>query len=400
MGAIIGMVIPNWERASQPIDGTRKVLTIGEIQNSDLNFKDPARRSEYLFKTPVLSPMLMRHLKDERDEPMVHLTLNIVFWLSIYVSLMFYLAKDPQTQMYVHALGCLNIAMNYAGLLPRFLLMLHYSAHRSAWKEGWLNAVNGWILAPFYGVPCGLYYLHHCVMHHIENNHGLDLSATDAYQRDSLLHFAIYWFRFTFGIWIEIPLYCIRSKRLQWLSKVAMGIAFWLTAILCTSMVAGSSSVAVWLFVVPFFASFLPMSFGNWGQHIFVDPDNCRSNYALTYNCIDSPYNQLAFNDGYHIIHHANARLHWSEMPTHFHDTLQKHHQEGAITFRVLDFFLVAVLVMCGQLRLLASDYYVHLGDKESAPTVDEMEAKFKRWLLPFNPDKLPADPNAGKKEE
>jgi fatty acid desaturase len=311
---------------------------------------------------------------------------------------MFYLGKDPQTQMYCHALGLLNIILNYVGMLPRFLLMLHYSAHRSAFREDWLNAINGWVLAPLYGVPCGLYYLHHCVMHHIENNHGMDLSATDAFQRDSLTHFLFYWFRFTFGIWIEIPYYCIKSKRYQWLPKVACGISIWLTAILLTSIF--SSVVAIWVFIVPFFTSFLPMSLGNWGQHIFVDPDNCRSNFALTYNCIDSPYNQLAFNDGYHIIHHANARLHWSEMPKQFHDTLEKHQKEGALTFRYLDFFLVAVMVMSGQLRKLAADYYIHLGDKESAPTVDEMEAKFRRWLLPFNPDKLPADPNVGKKTE
>ena len=30
----------------------------------------------------------------------------------------------------------------------------------------WLNHVAPMLLAPLFGVPCGLYRLHHCVMHH------------------------------------------------------------------------------------------------------------------------------------------------------------------------------------------------------------------------------------------
>merc|ERR1712032_284447 len=50
------------------------------------------------------------------------------------------------------------------------------------------------------------------------------------------------------------------------------------------------------------------MALGNWSQHIFVDPQDSRNNYRLTYNCIDNPANRTTFNDGYHVIHHLNAR--------------------------------------------------------------------------------------------
>jgi hypothetical protein len=52
-------------------------------------------------------------------------------------------------------------------------------------------------------------------------------------------------------------------------------------------------------------------SFGNYSQHIFVDPQRADDNYALTYCCINAADNQYSFNDGYHITHHLNARLHW-----------------------------------------------------------------------------------------
>lgn len=55
---------------------------------------------------------------------------------------------------------------------------------------GWLNMIAPYILAPLYGVPPGTYRLHHVIMHHVEDNkHGWDLSATEGFQRDNLLHF-------------------------------------------------------------------------------------------------------------------------------------------------------------------------------------------------------------------
>lgn len=44
-------------------------------------------------------------------------------------------------------------------------------------------------------------------------------------------------------------------------------------------------------------------------QHIFVDPANPRSDYRLTYNCVDCPDNSRTFNDGYHIVHHLNSQV-------------------------------------------------------------------------------------------
>jgi hypothetical protein len=60
-------------------------------------------------------------------------------------------------------------------------------------------------------------------------------------------------------------------------------------------------------------------------QHIFVDPDTPRDDYKLTYNCLACPDNPKTYNDGYHIIHHANSRLHWSELPAAFVQQLELH---------------------------------------------------------------------------
>ena len=87
-----------------------------------------------------------------------------------------------------------------------------------------LNFVAPHLLAPLFGVPSGLYTLHHVIMHHTvgagilrasaaqcpvmthaqyitgtydpavrqEDNHARDLSSTEPYQRDNTLHFLLY----------------------------------------------------------------------------------------------------------------------------------------------------------------------------------------------------------------
>jgi hypothetical protein len=47
-----------------------------------------------------------------------------------------------------------------------------------------------YLLAPLFGVPPGVYRLHHVIMHHVEDNAaGWDLSSTEPFQRDSALSF-------------------------------------------------------------------------------------------------------------------------------------------------------------------------------------------------------------------
>jgi len=219
-------------------------------------------------------------------------------------------------------------------------------------------------------------------MHHIENNHELDISSTENYQRDSWLNFFCYYVRFAFFIWGELPYYTIRTKRYEWTRKVCFGLALWVMTIWLLATYANFLAT-VWVFVVPHIVSMGAMSFGNWSQHIFVNPSDAQNNYALSYNCIDTPVNKTTFNDGYHIIHHVNARLHWSEMPKYFYDNKEKHLQGGALTFRGLHFFDVGFLVMTKQLRKLAEEHYVHLGDASSAPGVETVEERLRAWLKP-----------------
>jgi fatty acid desaturase len=260
--------------------------------------------------------------------------------------------------------------------------MLHFSSHRSIFQNDALNGIMNWGFAPFFGVPCGVYRLHHCIMHHIENNHALDTSSTECYRRDSWSDFFTYWVRFAVLIWVELPYYTLVCKRYDHFRAFCVGMGLWILSIV--SLWTFVSPLATfWVFLVPHAIAMSAMAFGNWSQHIFVDPKNPSSNYALTYNCIHCPGNQLTFNDGYHVIHHLNARLHWSELPEYFVKHRGNFLDERAITFHGVHFMDVGIMVMTKQLRKLAQ-HYVHLGPKDSAPTLEAVEARLRCMLEPM----------------
>ena len=53
----------------------------------------------------------------------------------------------------------------------------------------------------------------------------------------------------------------------------------------------------------------------------------------------------MSYNDGYHIVHHVNGRMHWSELPGRFAATLEQHAERGALCFVGISFFEASVRV-------------------------------------------------------
>lgn len=362
-----------------------RVQVLDKISNSDLT----AERNEYLFRTPYLVTALSSMLKDQRDLPMLCLQLNILEYVVPSILVVYGVNLwQPQLSLITRNLvGLAYVAILLGVFLERFILMMHFSAHRPIYKKEALNGMLIWWFAPFFGVPIGVYKLHHVIMHHLENNHDLDISSTERYQRDSLLHFLQYWARFAVGIWVDLPYYAYRTKRYHWCRRLAVGLTMYVGGIYLLTYV--NLLATLWCFVIPYLIVMTAFAFGNWAQHIFIDPQDNESNFALTYNCMDTPGNQTTFNDGYHVVHHLKAGLHWTEMPKYFHDTRELHFKSGALTFRGIHFMDVGIFVMTGQLRKLAK-HYVHLGPEDSAPTFEEIEEKFRSWLKPIRPGPSP----------
>ena len=108
------------------------------------------------------------------------------------------------------------------GLLPqRFILAMHYAAHRPIWstaRMGWvaslLNELPLNVLSNYFGLPAGAYYLHHCVMHHQANNFfPYDISSTMPYDRSNPIHFLLYVLNFMLHTFLYLPFYAVQKGR-------------------------------------------------------------------------------------------------------------------------------------------------------------------------------------------
>lgn len=134
-------------------------------------------------------------LCDPRDWPMVVLTSNIFCSTVVAACLLYSL---PLGCAAAHWCGLAYVVLTTALFDGRFILCLHYSSHLKLWsaaklgdlRAGLLNEVLPSLLGPLFGIPPGMYFLHHVAMHHVEDNaFPGDLSSTQPYQRDSILDF-------------------------------------------------------------------------------------------------------------------------------------------------------------------------------------------------------------------
>lgn len=296
-------------------------------------------------------------INDPRDLPFVRLSLGASLVLMPWAA---YLYWPGRFRWWIAA--C-YFAVNFFVFFDRFILMLHNTSHRPLFKRryGRLNRYIPWCLGPFFGQTPDTYYVHHIGMHHPENNLEDDLSSTMRYQRDSFLHWLVYFMRFFLLIHVEIARYLGRRRRFRLLKRMLVGELGWWLLVAGLMVVNWRATVAV--FIAPFLTARILMMAGNWAQHAFVDPADPGNPYLNSITCINSRYNRRCFNDGYHIGHHIKANRHWTEMPADLVATRHEYARHRAVVFAGIDFFVVWLFLMLKRYDWLAARY-VDLGDE------------------------------------
>ena len=295
-------------------------------------------RGEYYFKPPkFVQRFLERNLHDLRDMEIAYLFFNIM--TTQYPAIIALFMLPPS-----HILGAAYLVVFNVLYMQRFILGMHYSTHKRLFKRGAFARLG--IHQPLQHRPrrarvrhpCNTYWLHHVVMHHVDNNEwNKDLSATEAYQSDNILHWIVYWVRFMVGAGSSC-----RTTR----SRSAAGISSRGAPAGCTRSVAMylylhalNPIAAFWTVAMPFLVVSTALMFGNWSQHAFVKPDDPRCNFGLAYTVVNHPDNQRSFNDGFHTLHHVNSQIHWSEFPNKFVEKLDEHAEKDALVFDGIGFF-------------------------------------------------------------
>lgn len=268
----------------------------------------------------------MDKLREPRDLHIARTAFALTFW-ALPVSALFFANVLPWWAAFFW------LPLFFAKTAGRYTLMLHAICHRPLYKpeyaylEGWVP----YVLGPFWGQTPGSFYAHHIGMHHPENNLAEDLSTTMPYQRDTLAGFVHYWARFFFVGTVHLIRYFRQRERDALLYRFVRGEVAWYVGVAVLLWL--NTGAAMVVFVVPFVLMRFFMMMGNWGQHAFVDERYANSGYGNSTCIINVKYNHMCLNDGYHVVHHLKATMHWTEMPTWYLDNIEEFGKHDALVF-------------------------------------------------------------------
>ncbi|MCB0770386.1 MAG: fatty acid desaturase [Flavobacteriales bacterium] len=296
----------------------------------------------------------LRFLRDPRDLPFPYLTLKVAL-LMLPLAVLLYM---PFVRGWLWGLiAVVYFYLNNITFKGPFGLMMHCSTHRPLYRDayGALNHIIPWFIAPFFGQSPETYRAHHVGMHHTENNLENDESSTMSYRRDSVRGFAHYYLRFLFTGIVTLAMYLFRRKRKRLFIGVVRGELLFI--LFCTAMSFVDLPATLVVFIIPFFIFRLVAMAGNWVQHTFVDADEPGHHFKNSITCINVPFNHRCWNDGYHISHHIDPTMHWTEHPAYFMEHIAEFAENEAVVFAGLNYMDVFVRLMGKRYDLLARHF-------------------------------------------
>ena len=311
----------------------------------------PATSSDRFFASMI---------RDERDLPFVYLTIKISAILIPLAAILF-IPGVPVWLWWVAAIAYQYF--NNVVFKGPYGLMMHCTSHRAWFKQKYslLNFYLPWIIGPFFGQTPETYYAHHVGMHHPENNMPEDESSTMRFQRDSLKDFTIYMGTFLFMGIYHLCSYFVRKKRKRLLYRSVRGELLFFA--MCIGLCFINWPATLVVFILPFFTFRIIAMTGNWAQHAFVDATDPNNAYKNSVTCINTKYNVKCWNDGYHISHHIDSNIHWTEHPTYFRQTIHEYADNNAVVFDGIHFLHVFLYLVRNRYDLLARNF-VNIGDR------------------------------------
>ncbi|KAJ3488224.1 hypothetical protein NLG97_g6233 [Lecanicillium saksenae] len=306
-----------------------------------------------------LRPFLRSLRGVARHETDVVMVLHLALYFTTSIPSALYLYRNFS---YIHGILHLIMQFYYVGT---YTLMMHQHIHQRgilSKEYALFDKLFPYITDPLMGHTWNTYYYHHVKHHHVEGNGPGDLSSTIRYQRDSVVDFLRYVGRFYLLIWLDLPLYFLKTKR----PKSAIRSAGWEISTYCfyfTMAKLFGTKPTFFVYVAPLMIMRLGLMVGNWGQHAFVDPDEPDSDFRSSITLIDVPSNRFCFNDGYHTSHHLNPMRHWRDHPISFLEQKETYAKEGALVFHNIDFLMITIRLMMKDYETLAK-CLVPMGDQ------------------------------------
>jgi fatty acid desaturase len=295
----------------------------------------------------------LRIMNDKRDLPFVYV-LTTVHLLVVSTAIILFTPLLKDWYWWLVAIPYFYISQFY--YKGRFGLLLHCICHRKCFKKPyqWIHTYITWIVCPLFGHAPEGYFSHHLGMHHIENNMPEDTSSTMGYQRDSLRHFLVYFSRFMLVGVRDTLLYLYHRKRRKLYVRFSLGEFLYLA--FCIGMCFVNLKATLLVLIVPLLFARLVMMLGNWTQHSFIDSSDPGNLYTNSVNCINTKYNQICWNDGYHIIHHLRPGMHYTEMPGELMKRKDEFARNKAIVFDGIHYLHVFLYLLTKRYDKLADN--------------------------------------------
>ena len=296
----------------------------------------------------------LKIMVDKRDLPFIYL-LTAIHLTVVPVAILLYTPILEGWAWWLVAIPYFYVSQLY--FKGRFGLMFHCMCHRKTLKKGYQNFFHSyitWIVCPLFGHAPEGYFSHHMGMHHVENNLPDDTSSTMKYQRDSFRDFLLYFVRFLLVGAKNTVLYLYYRKRKKLYMRLTYGeIIFYL---FCIGMCFVNLKATLMVFVIPLFFARFVMMLGNWTQHAFVDSNDPENMFTSAINCINTKYNWVCWNDGYHIIHHLRPGMHYTDMPNEFLKLKDLFAKNKAIVFDGIHYLHIFTFLMTKRYDKLADN--------------------------------------------
>ncbi|MEM8860474.1 MAG: fatty acid desaturase [Chloroflexota bacterium] len=231
--------------------------------------------------------------------------LKTLLWLLLIVSLLIIQWTAESFNGWVYAL--------YLYLSVSVAVIVHNHNHVRMWKNRRLNFLTDIVLTLFYGYPVFAWIPTHNRNHHKHNNKEPDYTRTWRYwENNNLLTVLSYPLISAYHQQLPIQNYLrqlsARNRRQYLLCLAQFAALFcWIGLALFFDW-----RKALILIVLPQQVSLSTVLIINYIQHVHADEED---EYNHSRNFTGWLFNFLAFNNGYHTVHHMRPGLHWSQTP-------------------------------------------------------------------------------------
>ena len=157
----------------------------------------------------------------------------------------------------------------------------------------------------------------------------------------------------------------------------------------CVGMSFVNFKATLFIFIIPFVFARIVMMLGNWAQHAFIEKSDPENNFTNAVNCINTNYNKICWNDGYHVVHHLRPAMHYTEIPEEFiriKDEIAKH---KTLVFDGIHYLHIFIYLMTKRYDKLA-DNLVNINNmfassEEAIALMKERTQKIKVTDIPAN---------------